>query len=282
VSLISELFNLLFPETCHCCERIGPRLCGECRPQPFLGEQLLLGRYCLICGESLLPASQLEELELCIHCRLMPLPKEVLLRSIWRYSERTERPIKALKYAGKYQLAGFFQETLIGAIRAGAFPVERRWSWDLLLAVPSTDSALRNRGYGHMVLIARPLARALKLPFSPFALTTYGKHPQQASLKIEERLKHLSRKFRADEQVVRGKHVLLIDDVITTGASVIGSALALLGAGALSVDILSIARTEHFSISRASLYERLPRKKHSPQCPGYLQVPRALGMEGDV
>jgi predicted amidophosphoribosyltransferase len=83
-----------------------------------------------------------------------------------------------------------------------------------------------------------------------------GNHPLQASLSPNERLKHLKRKFRAERKIVSQKSILLIDDVITSGASITGTTLALLEAGAAEIDVISICRSDLFSSLRHSLAKK--------------------------
>jgi predicted amidophosphoribosyltransferase len=244
--MLQPILDLLFPPVCGLCDRESAlKLCEKCLPNPFPGEQLLAQSFCNQCGE---PG------EKCIECKVFPLPEEVSIRSLWRYSERVEHLIKGFKYGGRYHLAGVLAGYLCSAIRNGAFPAERRYHWTSVATVPSTDLSIAERGYGHAWLIAREVAKKLKIRPDPFALSVRGDHPRQVSLKYEERLKHLHRKFVAKPHV--GERVLLIDDVITSGASVLGASLALLRQGALFVDVITLARTEHFQSGRYELYKK--------------------------
>lgn len=245
--MLRAVIDLLFPPVCGLCDcESSSALCSECAPNPFLSEQLLRQTFCELCGE---PGAS------CIECKVFPIPAEVTLRSLWLYSERVEHLIKGFKYSGRYQLATPLAAFLIAAIRQGVFPPERRHSWSKVVAVPSTNESLAERGYSHVSLLGSEVARELKLDFDPLTVIVRGNHPRQVSLKYEDRLKHLHRKFFS--KPCKGERVLLIDDVITSGASVIGAGLALLKSGASSIDILTLARTEHFRTGRYDLSQCL-------------------------
>ncbi|WZB62421.1 phosphoribosyltransferase family protein [Achromobacter xylosoxidans] len=89
--------------------------------------------------------------------------------------------------------------------------------------------------------IARSLATALDLPLRSGALLRLRETPRQAGLGRRERRVALAGVFRG--QGVRGRHVALVDDVMTTGSTAEAAARALLAAGALSVTVLAVART---------------------------------------
>ena len=106
----------------------------------------------------------------------------------------------------------------------------------VLAAVPASRASLRRRGMNPAMEIARSLATALDLPLRPGALLRLRETPRQ-----RERRAALAGVFRG--QGVRGRHVALVDDVMTTGSTAEAAAQALLAAGALSVIVLAVART---------------------------------------
>ena len=93
--------------------------------------------------------------------------------------------------------------------------------------------------------MALPLARALDVPLYADALAPARKKQHQAGLPFEERLANVAGAFRmAEPDCVEGRKVLLVDDVITTGATVSACAQALLDAGAESVFAIALATVE--------------------------------------
>jgi ComF family protein len=109
------------------------------------------------------------------------------------------------------------------------------------------------RGYNQAERIARPLAALLELPFST-ALSRGRATPPQSLLDRTQRLANLRRAFRVPRpQEVRGLHLLLVDDVATTGATLDAAAETLKRAGAAAVTALVAARTpaDPFIVPRA-------------------------------
>ena len=96
--------------------------------------------------------------------------------------------------------------------------------YDCIVPVPATS---RRRGYNVPERMAQPLAHALGLPLLPKALCRVRAGRHQAGLSLDERLANAAGAFRAQEpELVEGKRVLLVDDVITTGATAAACAQA--------------------------------------------------------
>ena len=103
----------------------------------------------------------------------------------------------------------------------------------------------RARGYNVPQLMAVPLARALGIPLYPKALGRTRAKRHQAGLPFEQRLANVAGAFRVtDTELVEGRKVLLVDDVITTGATAAACTQALLAAGAESVFAIALATVE--------------------------------------
>ena len=114
--------------------------------------------------------------------------------------------------------------------------------YDCIVPVPATS---RRRGYNVPERMAQPLARALGVPLLPDALCHLHTGRHQAGLSLSERLANVAGAFRAVKpEQIEGKRVLLVDDVITTGATAAACAQALLDAGAHSVFAVALAAAE--------------------------------------
>jgi ComF family protein len=114
---------------------------------------------------------------------------------------------------------------------------------DVVVPVPLHPRRLAERGYNQSALLARAVARQLEVPFAPRALERRRVTAQQARLGREERLANMAEAFDVrDKRAVQSRVVLLIDDVITTGATLLACKQALTLAGATDVISVCLAR----------------------------------------
>ena len=171
---------------------------------------------------------------LCPECRANPRPL-TQLRAALRYEEPTSDFIHRFKYEGYFALG----EPLAGLMIA-AWPC---WSPlpDLILPIPLHARRRRRRGYNQSELLARPLGRALGIPVDTTSLRRTRHTVPQVGLGPDERQANVRGAFEAGGGVA-GRHVLLIDDVLTTGATMAAAAEALLAAGATGVAAYCLAR----------------------------------------
>jgi ComF family protein len=110
------------------------------------------------------------------------------------------------------------------------------------VAVPLGRRRRLARGYDQAQLLARAAARARGAPFLPAALRRARETAPQVGKTRPERLRNVRGAFGADPALVRGRDLVLLDDVVTTGATADACARALLTAGARSVHVLALAR----------------------------------------
>ncbi len=114
--------------------------------------------------------------------------------------------------------------------------------YDCILPVPASS---KKRGYNVPERMAQPLARAVGVPVVTDALTRARSTRRQEGLSLDERLANVAGAFRVDRpEAVEGKRILLVDDVLTTGATASACAQALLDAGAQSVFAVALATVE--------------------------------------
>jgi competence protein ComFC len=172
---------------------------------------------------------------MCSECKASP-PIFNGMRSWAVYSESIRESIHSLKYKNNIPLGYYFSKKLIPLIAIA------NWSFDLVVPVPLNRSHYRDRGYNQSSLIARPLAHSLGLPFNDSALERIRETSPQFSLSAEERILNVKDAFRGNPANIKGKGVLIIDDVITTGATMENCTKALVESGATRVYCLSVAR----------------------------------------
>jgi ComF family protein len=113
---------------------------------------------------------------------------------------------------------------------------------DLVVPIPLGVKRLRERGYNQAALLARPFALALQLPYRPRALKRIKETRTQVGLSIPQRRKNVEGAFEADPDIVSGKSVIVMDDVMTTGATLDEAGQALKQAGASQVVGFSLAK----------------------------------------
>jgi ComF family protein len=113
-----------------------------------------------------------------------------------------------------------------------------------MIPVPLHPKRLRWRGFNQALILAREVGRRWHIPVDPFILQRSRETSLQTELTEEERRKNVRRAFSLHpEKSVRGKTLLLVDDVYTSGATVNECSRALLRAGAQEVYVLTLART---------------------------------------
>jgi ComF family protein len=143
--------------------------------------------------------------------------------------------IHAFKYEGTPRLAAPFGRMLSDALR------REKFSCDLIVAVPLHPKRRRERGYNQSELLARAIGSAVGVPVDDRGLARTRNTAHQVELSATERKANVQDAFRADEQRVRGRIVLLVDDVFTTGATLGECAKALRQAGAFEVRAATLA-----------------------------------------
>jgi ComF family protein len=164
------------------------------------------------------------------------------VRSLGVYHGSLAQAILVLKYEKMEPLGAWFAEKLAGkAQREG-----KSFQADVVAPVPLHRLREKERGYNQAELLSKPLAKRLHLPHQSILLTRTRARPEKRLLTLDERWDSVRGAFatRPGSQV-DNRRVLLVDDVMTTGATLDACARALLEAGAKSVLGLTIARAVH-------------------------------------
>ena len=141
-----------------------------------------------------------------------------------------------MKYNGLFALAEPMAGLMSEAWARWQIPV------DVVVPVPLHADRERKRGYNQSALLANHLCRWLNLAFTPEALQRVRYTRPQVELSAVDRLANVANAFQANPGHVAGGDVLLVDDVCTTGATMIAATEALLAAGAKTVSGYSVAR----------------------------------------
>ncbi len=215
-SAASRALDLALPALCAGCGLEGPPLCPECRPVVDVRLRADPG---VALG---LPAD-------------LPAP---LLQLEWcaPFTGVTRRALHQLKYAGERRLAGPLGEA-----------IARRWAaagagGDVLVPVPASPDRVRERGYDQAALLAGVAARHLRLRAEP-ALMRARHTAAQFDLDRGARGANVAGAFQVIRPAaIHARWVVLVDDVVTTGATLAACATALLEGGATAVSAITVAR----------------------------------------
>ena len=232
-SIARGLANLLFPPQCMSCRMAvaQPGLCATC----WSSISFLDGPGCACCG---LPfAVAMEGENFCAAC-LGRQPAFDTARAILAYDDKSRGAILALKHADRLDLVPGFARWLS---RTGRASLE---DCDLIAPVPLHRWRLWQRRYNQSAELARKLAAMSGLAADPFALVKSRPTPSQGKMaSAKARRRNVQRAFHVpDPARVSGKRILLLDDVLTTGATAEACARALKRAGATRVHVLALAR----------------------------------------
>lgn len=232
-NVAKAVLDLLFPPHCIGCHAQVAQagFCAQC----WSGIGFLDGPGCACCG---LPfAVGLEGSNLCAACLTKP-PAFDAARAIFAYDEKSRGAVLALKHADRLDLVPGFARWLG---RSGRTVLE---GCDLVIPVPLHPVRLWRRRYNQSAELARRLARDCKLAYQPHVLIrSRPTQSQGAMASARARRRNVLGAFKvADPAKVAGKRVLLLDDVLTTGATVEACARALKRAGASHVNVLALAR----------------------------------------
>ena len=175
----------------------------------------------------------------CARCRALDLPYSRCVAP-WAYEFPVTQLVQALKYEGALANARVFgTRMVVQALREQDDPWREA---ALIVPMPLHPSRLVERGFNQSHEIARVVSRLLDLRLAGSGLRRVRGTAPQVGLSRHERAGNLTGAFAADPTIVAGRHVLLIDDVVTTGSTAIAAASSLRVAGAESITVWAVAR----------------------------------------
>lgn len=235
ISVYQRLKNIqqwVWPGTCSLClgaTRTGELLCPDCED-----DLPRIWSACPRCARPL-PADPLGMP--CGQCQRQP-PSFDRARAVFRYTDPVNRLIQRLKYRQHLPAARLLTGQLLDAVQDWLIADGRP---DVLLPVPLHIGRLRARGFNQSLELARPLARHLAIPLEPGLARRIRHTDPQAELPLKLRKRNVKGAFSVFGEV-QGRHIALIDDVITSGHTAGELARRLKQAGAREVSVWSVAR----------------------------------------
>ncbi len=217
---LSYIFDLLFPVDCLGCGRAGEWWCKNCSLNLKIAP-----KYCVNC--------KIGRGYLCAKCRPILGLNDLAVALDYRQN-LVRRSIQVLKFYGVSAVAEFLAKSLLDASQ-----ILSGHDW-LVVPIPVTDKKRRQRGFNQSELLAKPLAANRGWDYQPTILQRANQRRSQVGLDRQQRLKNLKNCFIV-KQNLKNKNIILIDDVLTTGATLTAAAQALRLAGVARVSAIVVA-----------------------------------------
>jgi ComF family protein len=229
VTLWGDVLDVVFPERCVACDVLlsapGGYFCEGCAHEV---EEIDAG--CVWCGEP-----GVDNAPICVRCKQSP-PKFKFAHAPVVHSGAVARAIQRFKYEGHPELA-----RPLGSMLVARTQTFLKQAPEFLVPIPLHAARYRERGYDQTALLAVEVARVADLQLRDQALTRVRPTSRQVGQSDAEREENVAGAFEASPKV-KGARLLLIDDVLTTGATANEAARVLLAAGAEEVQVLTLAR----------------------------------------
>lgn len=232
-SFLNKILNELFPKdyTCDICgtETFGSNFCDDCYKKVKFND----GKVCPICGRKTYRP------EICMECKNKPpLFKKAV--SAFLYEDGVTVLISKFKN-GKKNLKEYFADNI--AKRMTDFPKA-----DRIVYVPLSKKSIYRRGYNQGRMLAMALAKRIRTPVVLGAIKRVKGGRVQKGLSRPERVENVKGAFKVRRRAeIKGRNVLLVDDVMTTGSTANEITRILLKAGATAVFVATAASVEYLS-----------------------------------
>lgn len=223
INRLDRMFlDLLYPPRCIICDRVvstQETVCSACQKKIHIVQEPA----CMKCGKPLLDSRK----EFCRDCGKVK-HNFVQGKSLWIYETEIKRSIYRFKYQNKREYAGGYAEEI--AKQYGEWI--RKKKIQALVPVPLYKKKEKKRGYNQAQALAQELGGIWGLPVYKDLLIRVRDTLPQKMLNDTERKNNLKKAFKTTENIVQLKHILLVDDIYTTGSTLDAAAEALLKAGA--------------------------------------------------
>ena len=220
MDLVDKIFSFIAPYECLACSAQGPILCEACTE----AEIVQVINSCIGCKK--LSANG----KTCANCR-SSFPIDALWAAC-SYGPLAKQIVKEYKYNSKRGIAEFMTTQMLDVLPEAEL---------LVTSVPTSSIRIRQRGFDHAARLAKTLANKARLPYSPLLRRLNNSHQVGSSRK--KRIEQAEKLFLFGGTTdISGKDILIVDDVVTTGASISAATRVLKKAGAKNVYGLVFAR----------------------------------------
>lgn len=215
----------VYPPVCAGCGQPGSRWCASCASQTTP----LTTPLCPVCGAPVRPGLP------CKECEEHP-PKFDQLRSWAAFAGPLREALHSLKYRKNLGMGEIFSQPLAQII------ITEGWEFDIVIPVPLGKEHHRQRGFNQAQIIAYPVALRMNKRMVANALIRTKETSSQVNLSPHQRYENLKDAFSAIPAKLKGRKVLLVDDVATTGATLNSCAETLRSAGVEKIYCLTVAK----------------------------------------
>ena len=233
------LLDFIFPRNCLCCRRHAPDpkfppVCDSClKTVEFNGPP-----FCLRCSRRL---QNLSAEGICDTCQRHEMAFDCAWAAV-AFNNTTRHLIHAFKYQHKTALRKIFAHLILDFLNQYKITLEH---YDCLMPIPLHPARLRERGFNQAQLLAQQLQKEIKIPLQTHGLVRAHPTLTQTQLSSKERFTNLKGAFRIKHpEDIKGKNILLIDDLLTTGATASEAASVLKQHGAGRVGVVTVAITQ--------------------------------------
>lgn len=228
IKLKNNILEGVFPSdyTCILCDKEIPDgdICPSCKKQDIFNT----GNRCKVCDMVIKEGNVI-----CDHCKSHPKSFEKAYCAL-KYNDATKSSILKFKNDSAKYLAPKFAKLMFDCLQ------KENVDFDIILPVPSHEKSVKKRGYNPALLLAEELGKLTEKPVYE-VLTKNVQTQNQKFLNFQQRQTNLENSITlSDLKVIKGKRVLIVDDILTTGATV--NACAKLLGKAKSVLVCTLAR----------------------------------------
>lgn len=240
-SILHGLSDLVYPPHCLICKKHIPRspnhirriLCPPCQ------EMILpnIPPFCPKCSRHLRGRVRKPR---CLCCE-QNHPRFDFAWGACQYSENLRKLVHQFKYGQKTGLQNYFARLMVRFLKTYRLDVQQ---FDTIVPIPLFPTRLRERGYNQSLLLAQKISAEFNIALCGNQLIRIRHTKPQVELKQKERWTNIEGAFRIkDSRGLSGKNVLLVDDLLTTGATSSQAAETLKASGAKTVGVLTLGIT---------------------------------------